>query len=117
MIPMDDILDVCINEGIRRWAVVGFLCVLRKGKDETVVVFPVSRSLDQSLVGHEVMMLTVSELRLRLQETHPQTTMLMEVYHGIREILWDEFDDEDDDEVQDLGLTEDTGNETRGGVR
>lgn len=26
----------------------------------------------------------------------PKTTMLIEVYHGVREILWDEFDDDDD---------------------
>ncbi|KAL7409544.1 hypothetical protein BDY24DRAFT_444837 [Mrakia frigida] len=72
MIPLDEVIDVCINEGLRRWAVVGYLCVLRKGREESVVVF---------------------------EETMPRTTMLIEVYHGIREILFDEFDEEEREEL------------------
>ena len=33
------------------------------------------------------------------QETMPKTTMLIEVFHGVREILWDEFDDDDGEAV------------------
>ena len=38
--------------------------------------------------------------------------MLMEVYHGVREILWDEYDDADD-EVQGVKSPEDLGNGVR----
>ena len=34
-----------------------------------------------------------------VQETMPRTTMLIEVYHGIREILFDEFDEEGKEEL------------------
>jgi len=98
MIPIDEMIDVCINEGLRRWAVVGFLCVLRKGREESVVVFEVSF---RPFCSSPASLATLKELTLYIacfsdtQETMPRTTMLIQIYHGVREILFDEFDEEE----------------------
>ena len=43
--------------------------------------------------------------------------MLMEVYHGVREILWDEFDDDDDEADAPVHRQENTMCGTGNGVR
>lgn len=33
----------------------------------------------------------------------PKTILLVDVYHGIREILWDEFEEDSDEDIVDAG--------------
>ncbi|EIW65799.1 hypothetical protein TREMEDRAFT_74924 [Tremella mesenterica DSM 1558] len=63
-IPIEDISTVVINEGLVRWRVVSYLAIILKRGQGVVVVF---------------------------QNVRPRLPVLIEVYHGIREIMWDEF--------------------------
>lgn len=45
LIPLDEIIDIVINEGFRRWSIIGYLVILRKDRAdaEATIVFPVRR--------------------------------------------------------------------------
>ncbi|BEJ15521.1 hypothetical protein CspHIS471_0501260 [Cutaneotrichosporon sp. HIS471] len=65
-VPLDDISTVIIHEGLRRWNVRYYLGVVRK-RGNVVVAF---------------------------DAVHPHPEVLREVYHGVREALYDEYADE-----------------------
>ncbi|KAK4685234.1 phosphatidylinositol N-acetylglucosaminyltransferase subunit H, partial [Tremellales sp. Uapishka_1] len=65
--PLSAISTVVINEGVRRWSVEYYLAVVLMDGDTVKVVF---------------------------DEIRPPLEVLKEVYHGIREILFNEYDDD-----------------------
>ncbi|KLT46339.1 hypothetical protein CC85DRAFT_239112, partial [Cutaneotrichosporon oleaginosum] len=62
-VPLDDISTVVIHEGLRRWSVRYYLGVVRK-RGNVVVAF---------------------------DAVHPHPEVLREVYHGVREALYEEY--------------------------
>ncbi|KAG8833640.1 hypothetical protein FRC18_003300 [Serendipita sp. 400] len=68
-IPLNDIHDVLINEGLRRWSWYYYLAILRrKGEPRNQTA-----------------------IELSFEDTLPPLAVVREIYHGVREILFEEY--------------------------
>lgn len=85
-IPLEDISTVVINEGLTKWSVRYYLSVIRKNGAGVAVAFDVSGNFPTSLNSDTSLTST------SLQAVSPRHPVLQEVYHGIRESLFDEWD-------------------------
>ncbi|KAG8957374.1 hypothetical protein FRC03_010217, partial [Tulasnella sp. 419] len=72
-IPLSSMLDIVINEGIRRWDFKYYLMITHR--------VPPQRSNDEYI-----------KIAVAFEDTLPPFPVLREVYHGLREALFNEFE-------------------------
>ncbi|KAG9039609.1 hypothetical protein FRB95_009189 [Tulasnella sp. JGI-2019a] len=75
-IPMASIKDIVINEGLRRWDVRFYLAIIHQAQ---------SASPAEEFI----------RIAIPFQEIQPPFPILREVYHGLRETLYDEYGEDE----------------------
>ncbi|KAG8901170.1 hypothetical protein FRB99_005503 [Tulasnella sp. 403] len=74
-IPTSTVADIIINEGLRLWTIRQYLGIIHRVRPE---------SADSESI----------EIAVAFEEIHPPFPILIQVYHGLRELLFDEYSDE-----------------------
>ena len=91
-IPLEQVSTIVINEGLRRWRVEYYLAIIQREGKRITVAFDVSSPQVRITLDVRGPQLIGS------QSVKPPVAVLKEVLHGLRETLYDEYDEGDGQE-------------------